>query len=122
MALRHFAIKYTTLEDAYLVLVICTLLFFSDDGIVAYGSIPTYLILLGLFVKILKSPNYLVFAKFEQPFLLFLMCFALSVLFASGTAKLSHMQSYLPMVLTYLYARSIRVPEGGYRYLIWIFA
>jgi len=122
MSLQNLMIKVRALENAYLILLVYTLLFFSDDGILAYGSIPTYLILLGLIITILRKPNSLILDKFEQPFLVFLICLVLSIILGASTVKLLHIQSFLLMFLTYLYARSISAPNIRFQYLIWVFA
>lgn len=122
MGSGRFSIRIRPLQHTWLVLTAYSLLFFSDDGILLYGSIPTYLILLGLVFSLINSPNHLMLKGFEQPFLLFLTCIVLAALFGVQTVKIGHLQSFILMFLTYLCARSIGYNKESYKYLIWVFA
>jgi hypothetical protein len=122
MKINNSNFNLPNFEVSLLILVILTLFFFSDDGILFYGSIPTYLILLGLIFTVFCRPQYLFIAKFEQFFLVFLTCICLSILFAFDTVKISHIQSFLMMFLAYFYGRSVSQNLCSFKYLLWIFS
>ncbi len=107
-----FRIRVASLEKLLLSFIIISLLVLSDDGILPYGSIPTYLILFIVVLNVGRAGINFKFPKFEIPFFGFGVCILLSIVIGFETVSFPYISSFVLMLLTYFGLRSYPIHQG----------